>query len=166
MGVTHQVPDGCLLVIGKMYYQKSLGRKRGRMSCMLRISGIDLDVMTMLAQHPLPGQRVWRKGEPRVLKGKFYVDSGANVVVSEADLDQFDRQVMDATEFLELHTSVLANIVAYPGVEDVIFDFGIALYENHVMTHSYLPPRFIQLAANAGVGVTLSHYACSDDDTA
>ena len=136
------------------------------MSCMLRISGANLDVTTMLAQHPLPGQKVWKKGEPRVLKGKFHVDSGANVVVSEADFDQFDRQVMDATEFLELHTNALANIVAYPGVEDVIFDFGIALYEDHVMTSSYFPPRFVQLAANAGVGVMLSHYACSDDDNA
>jgi hypothetical protein len=131
---------------------------------MLRISGADVDVTTMLAQHPLPVQKVWRKGEQRVLKAKFHIDSGASVVVSEADLDQFDLQVTEATKFLEIYASTVANIASYPGVEEVIFDFGIALYEGHVMMSSYLPPRFIELAAGAGIGIMLSHYACSEDD--
>ena len=131
---------------------------------MLRISGADVDVMAMLAQHPLPVHQVWRKGEQRVLKGKFHTDSGASVVVSEADFDQFDLQVNEATKFLEIYASTLANIAAYPGVEEVIFDFGIALYGGRVMMSSYLPPRFIELAAGAGIGVMLSHYACSEDD--
>lgn len=134
------------------------------MSCMLRISGVDLDVTTVSSQHPLPGQIVWKKGEARVLKGKFHVDSGVSVVVSDADLDQFDLQVKDATQFLELHSGTITDIVTFPGVEEVIFDFGIALFEDRLASSSYLPPRFIQLAGNAGVGVMLSHYACSDDD--
>jgi hypothetical protein len=134
------------------------------MSCMLRISGSDLDVKAMLAQHPLPVNAFWKKGDARVLKGKFHTDSGASVVVSEADFDQFDLQIAEATEFLESHASTIASIVAYPGTEEVLFDFGIALYENHVAMSSYLPPRLIQLAANAGIGVMLSHYACSGDD--
>ena len=134
------------------------------MSCMLRISGVALDVQAMFAQHPLPVDRVWKKGEPRVLKGKFYTDSGASVVVSDAEFDQFDLQVAEATEFLELHRGTISNIVAYSGVEEVMLDFGIALFEDSVMMSSYLPPKFIQLAANAEVGVMLSHYACSDND--
>jgi len=134
------------------------------MSCMLRISGADLNVTTMLTQHALPGAQVWEKGAPRIIKGKFHADSGVSVVVSEADFDQFDLQVTEATEFLELNASMLADIVAYPGVEEVIFDFGIALYKDHLMLSSYLPPRFIQLAASAGIGIMLSHYACSDDN--
>jgi hypothetical protein len=134
------------------------------MSCMLRVFGADLDVKAMLAQHPLPVNRFWTKGEPRGLNGKPHLDSGASVIVSDADFDQFDLQVTEATEFLRSHASTIAGIVAYPGTEEVIFDFGIALYEDHVMMSSYLPPRFIQLAANAGVGIILSHYACSGDD--
>ena len=134
------------------------------MSCMLRISGADLDVATMLAQHALPGQKIWKKGEPRLLKGKFHTHSGASVIVSDAEFDEFDRQVTDAIKFLELHAATLARIVAYPGTEEVALDFGIALYEDQVMMSSYLPPKFIRLAANAGVGVVLSYYACNDDD--
>ena len=111
------------------------------MSCMLRISGVDLDVTTMLAQHTLPGQEIWKKGKPRVLKGKFHADSGANVIVSNADFDEFNLQVADAAKFLELHADTLAQIVAYPGADEVILDFGIALYRDHVMMSSYLPPR-------------------------
>jgi hypothetical protein len=137
----------CPLVIGKMYYQKSFGQERGLMSCMLRISGANLDVTTMLAQHPLPGQKVWRKGEPRVLKGKFHVDSGANVVVSEADFDQFDLQVTDATEILELHTNALANIVAYPGVEDVVFDFWHRIVRRSCDDEFVLPTRVYSIGS-------------------
>jgi hypothetical protein len=130
---------------------------------MLRMYGACLDVKTMLAQHSLPVNRSWTKGEPRGLKGRFYTNSGASVVVSDADFDQFDLQVREATKFLELHASALANIVAYPGVEEVTLDFGIALLEEHVMMSSYLPSGFIRLAASAGIGIMLSHYACSDD---
>jgi hypothetical protein len=131
---------------------------------MLRISGGDLDVTALLAQHPLPGQKVWKKGEQRALKGRLHSDSGASVIVSEADFDQFELQVTEATRFLERYANTLATIAEYPGVEEMIFDFGIALYEGHVMMSSYLPPRFIELAAGAGIGIVISHYACSNDD--
>jgi hypothetical protein len=131
---------------------------------MLRISGVALDVEAMLAQHPLRVNRVWKKGEPRGLKGQFHAHSGASVIVSDAAFDQFDLQVTAAGNFLELHCCTITDIVAYPGVEEVMFDFGIALCKDSFVMSSYLPPKFVQLAANAEVGVMLSHYVCSDND--
>jgi hypothetical protein len=133
------------------------------MSCVLRISGGDLNINAMLELHPLPVQSVWTKGEARILKGRFHTDSGANVVVSEAQLEQFDRQSADAVAFLELHAPAIGMVGRYPGVEEVIFDFGVALVEDHITQSSYLSPQLIQLAAIAGIGIVLSHYPCSED---
>jgi hypothetical protein len=99
-----------------------------------------------------------------VLKGKFHSDSGANFVASEADLDEFNRQLEEATQFLEQHATVIAKITAYPAIESAILDFGVALNAGYVSQSSYLPPAFIKLAADAGIGVEISHYACSKDD--
>lgn len=134
------------------------------MSCILRISGESLDIDSLLAQHSLIADRAWKKGEPYFLKGRFNSDSGANFIASNADLDEFDLQVTEATEFLGLHRSEIARIVAFPGAQDAVLDFGVALYEGYVALVLSLPPRLIQLAASAGVGVEISHYPCSRDD--
>ena len=134
------------------------------MSCILRVSGEFLDIDTLLSEHPLVVDRTWKKGEPRTLKGKFHSDSGANFAASVADLDEFDRQVADAIEFLELHALTLAKIVLFPGVQISVLDFGVALNEGYVAQFSYFPPKFLQLAASAGVGVEISHYACGKDE--
>ena len=81
------------------------------MSSILRISGQSLDIDALLSENSLPFDRIWRKGEPRVLKGKLYSDSGANFLASGADLDEFDRQVSEATEYLEQHAPVIAKMV-------------------------------------------------------
>lgn len=136
------------------------------MSCILRISGESLDIDALLSQLTLAINRVWKKGEPRFpLKGQFHSDSGANFVASKADLDEFDSQVKEATAFLELHAPDIAKVVVFPGVENAVLDFGVtALRPGYVAQFSYLPPRFIQLAASAGIAVEISHYACSEDD--
>ena len=132
------------------------------MSSILRISGESLDIDALLSQYSIPTDCVWKKGEPRVLKREFHSDSGANFLASDADFDEFDRQVSEATEFLELHAPVIAKIVTFPGVQNAVLDFGVSIYEGHIAQFSYLPPRLIQLAANAGIGVEISHYACSE----
>jgi hypothetical protein len=136
------------------------------MSCILRIYGESLDIDALLSRYSLVVDRSWKKGEPRTFKGKFHLDSGANFLASDADLDEFDRQVKEATEFLELHAPVIAEMVAFPGVENAVLDFGIALHEGYMAQFSYLPPQFVQLAARAGVGLEISHYACSEHDAA
>jgi hypothetical protein len=134
------------------------------MSSILRISGQSLDIDALLSENSLPFDRIWRKGEPRVLKGKLYSDSGANFLASGADLDEFDRQVSEATEYLEQHAPVIAKMVEFPGVQNAVLDFGFSLYEGSVAQFSFLPPKLVRLAASAGIGLEISHYACSKDD--
>jgi len=134
------------------------------MSCILRISGETLDVDTLLSQNVLHPDQKWKKGEARFFKGQFYSDSGATFVVSEADLDEFDHQVEEATAFLELHAPIIASMTAFPGVQRAVLDFGVALSEGCVANFCYLPPPLIQLAARVGIGMEVSHYACSKDE--
>lgn len=134
------------------------------MSSILRISGQSLDVVALLSMYSLPFDRVWKKGEPRVLKGKFYSDSGASFLASDAGLDEFDRQVSEAIDYLERHASVIAKMVVFPGVQNAVLDFGFSLYEGNVAKFAFLPPKLVQLAASAGIAVEISHYACSKDD--
>lgn len=132
------------------------------MTCILRISGQSLDVDALLAECSIPVDRTWRKGEPRVLKGKFHANSGANFVASEAEIGEFDAQVVDATAFLEKHASAIAKLIAFPGVEDAALDFGVSTSVGRVTQSSYLPPKFICIAARLEIGVEISHYPCSD----
>lgn len=134
------------------------------MSSILRIFGQSLDIDELLSLYPVSFDRVWRKGEPRVLKGQFHDDSGANFLASDADLDEFDRQVLEVTEYLEKNALVIAKMVAFPGVDNAILDFGVALHQGRVSQFSFLPPRLVQVSASVGIGLEISHYLCHEDD--
>lgn len=134
------------------------------MTSILRISGEALDIDVLLSQYSLPAYRIWKKGEPRILKGKFHLNSGACFLASDADSDDFSQQVADATEFLDVHASSIAKMISFPGVQNADLDFSVSIYEGNVTHFSYLPPKLIQLAASAGIGLEVSHYACSNED--
>ena len=134
------------------------------MTCLLRISGDSLNVDALLAGHSLPTDRTWRKGDAKSQRGDVYSTSGVQLLVSDTALDQLVRQAEEATAFLETHRLDIKRMVAFPGVLDAALDFGIVLPEGYVAQFSYLPPRLIQLAAEAGLGIYLSHYACGDGD--
>ena len=134
------------------------------MSCILRISGEALNIDAMLDQYHLPPYRTWKKGDARSLRGKVYSNSGANFVASEADFDEFARQLDEATAYLEIHAETIAEMVATPGVQFAVLDFGVSLREGCVAQFCYFPPRFVQLAAEVGLGLEISQYACSEDD--
>jgi len=134
------------------------------MTCILRVAGEDLDIDTLLQGSPLSPDRVWRKGEVRNGKGELHDNSGATFLASGADLEQFNQQVEDATLFLELHSTAISSIAAFPGVEWVVLDFGIELRDTFLVHSAHLPSRFLKAVASTGIGVELSHYLCNDDE--
>ena len=136
------------------------------MSCMLRIGGDTLDIDALLSLHPFEINRLWRKGEPRGSAGKVHTNSGASAVVSDAEFEEFDLQVGDATAFLETHGPIVAQAACFPGVDYAVLDFAVALRMGYLSQSSCLPPRLIQLAALAGIGLEISHYPCSADEEA
>ena len=96
-----------------------------------------------------------------MLKGKVHSDSGVSFVASDADFDEFERQLADAADFLETHASEIASMAATPGVKFATLDFGVSLYEDSVAQFCSFTPKFVRLAASASLGVQVSIYACS-----
>ena len=133
------------------------------MSCILRISGNAVDVDSLMAGCSLPANNVWRKGERRTVGGKIQSTSGLSFVVSEADFDEFDAQVVDATKFLVQHLAEISRLAAFSGVDFALLDFGVSLYEDTVAISCHLPPALVRLAASAGLGLEVSYYATSDE---
>ncbi|MEQ9726235.1 hypothetical protein ABRP29_11440 [Pseudomonas sp. WHRI 8822A] len=129
----------------------------------MRISGESLDIETALSTCTVQPYLMWKKGEPRLLKGKTHRDSGANFAASEADFDEFPRQLAEATNYLKTHASALALLVATPGVQHSTLDFGLSFQEGSVTQTFHFPSAFIKLAAQIGICVEVSQYACSDD---
>ena len=134
------------------------------MSCILRVSGKALDIDALTSSFAVPAHRTWRIGETRsVISGRVHSDSGANFVASNADFDAFTQQVEDATAFLESNVLAIGKLASFPGVEQVTLDFGVAFLQESVAAFSYLPPKLVALAAQARIGVEISHYACSQE---
>lgn len=136
------------------------------MSCILRILGESLDIEQMLNDIPLEPDRVWKKGERRFKsdpESRLLPKSGASFVASEAEMNEFDKQLEEATEYLKGNMSLIKKITEYPGIEEATIDFGVEFRD--VAIHSdYLSPEFVANAFQAGIGIEISHYPCSEEE--
>ena len=135
-----------------------------QMSCILRISGEELNIDKMLQSSSLTYDQVWRKGEPCSIVGKLNTHSGVQFVVSDADFEDFIIQRSDAIKFLEKNTDAILKMVQFPNVQNNTLDFGVSITEGNVAVMSYLSPELIGLAAKCGLGVEISCYLCNDDE--
>lgn len=88
--------------------------------------------------------------------------SGAHVVASDADFDQFARQEAEATDFLRNHFEQLRRLRTFPGVESVTLDFGIERRNVYLQCDS-LSPELIAAAGSLGLGISLSTYPGSHE---
>lgn len=135
------------------------------MSCILRVSGAELNVDALLSIVDLRPDRIWRRGEPRRAsrpEGRRYDDSGTTFVASDADFDEFGQQLDEATGFLETHCCQITSMASFEGVQNATLDFGIELRDVAIHCDT-LPPRFLKAAAAAGISVELSHYPCTEE---
>ena len=132
---------------------------------MFRVSGEYLDIEELVKAITLEPNRVWRKGEPRSESkpdSRVLSKSGASFIVSSADMDEFEIQLKEATDFIKNNIIQIQKIVGFNGVSEAVFDFGVELRD--VAIHcDYLSPEFVRYAAEAGIGVELSHYPCVED---
>ncbi len=95
------------------------------------------------------------------------MDSGFNVVVSNATWTDLPGQISDACAFLEQHADELHALMLLKTIEDVRLDFPSELRigkNDVVFQFDYFPPALLKAAGNLGVGVELSTYPCSEDD--
>ncbi|XZG69535.1 hypothetical protein ACTSKR_12865 [Chitinibacteraceae bacterium HSL-7] len=132
--------------------------------CVLRVSGCTEKIKTILAlQHIQPCMVFWA-GEPRFPGSrKVSTVSGFNLALSVAPDDTLDEQLRQATLFMQAKRQCLLAMMAI-GVEGATVDFGlpISLGEDVPFLSYVIPPSFITLAAELGLGVEISLYGGAD----
>ena len=134
---------------------------------MLRVLGDAFDPDEFLATARLPVCSKFRKGEQASSRGRLYETSGFNCVASR-DTEELHEQVPDAIAFLTTHADDLRTLADINGIESKFLDFGYAcrLGSNGVaLQGDYLPPELLRLAGSLGIGIALSLYPASSDDT-
>ena len=137
------------------------------MSCILRIYGSTLDVDALRVPPSLKVDRYWRKGEAhRANSKRINTDSGIQIIVSNADITEVERQVEEVTKVLKENWAAIAVVTSAGGVESAVLSFGVALLEGNVAAFLELPRDLVALAAKAGLSIDMSTYlTCSDEET-
>ena len=138
------------------------------MSAIIRAYGADFDVDAFLADCSLPVCATMRKGEPvfpnAKPNGEKHTSSGLHIVASEADFEEFPKQVAESTEFLRINADEIRRLLTFPGIEWAILDYGVARRDVAIQC-DYLPPELLLLAGSLGLGIELSAYPWKDDST-
>jgi hypothetical protein len=116
----------------------------------------DFDPKQILSTTPWAVDRTWTAGTPD--RKHVAEDSGFSVVVSEADFDQFQKQVQDAVSFIRAEVSELARLRASPGVRVITFNFGVAQRDQPAWSLSF-PPELIELAGKLRIEIEVTLYA-------
>jgi hypothetical protein len=100
------------------------------MSCILTITGKDLDVDAFIAKSKLRPYRKSYKGEPRLKTksdGEKLSYSLLAIETSKADFNDLNKQIKDTIRYLERNMRKLAYISITKEVEHAVLDFGIDL---------------------------------------
>jgi hypothetical protein len=135
------------------------------MSCVLRARGANFAVDEFLSRSTLRPIVIARRGQPQYpgisTARAIPNDSGFHAVASEADFSDVKVQITEAIYFLQKNESELARLIAFPGVERVSLDFGIAEREVAAQSESF-PPELLRIAGNLGVWIEFTMYPCHD----
>jgi hypothetical protein len=135
------------------------------MSAVLRAYGRDFDVDAFLNGCTLTPCAVKRRDESvfpnSQPNGRRHERSGIHVCTSDADFDEFPRQVEESTVFLRAEFEQIQRLCEFPGVEGASLDFGIARRDVAVQC-DYLTPALVQVAGSLGLGIEISQYPASE----
>lgn len=112
----------------------------------------------------LKPDRIWNKGEPRSSRPNSgtYADSGLNILVSAAGLDDFMQQIAESISFLRTNEAELVKLTRHAGIDEVVLDFGVAWDQNTATHTDSLPGELIRLLASLGLRLEITHYAVSE----
>lgn len=133
------------------------------MPCVLRLSGEHLDIDALLKRQNLIPIVTWRKGEERFLKGRRHTDSGANFVVSHAEIEDVAGQIADAESYLAANYNEISLLVSAAGVASATLDFAVATRPGFVTHTSFFSSAFVQQVAQLRLALAVSHYPTQDD---
>jgi hypothetical protein len=127
-------------------------------SCVLRISGRTFDPDIFLSKSRMKPDRTFHKGEDRPL-GKKVKESGFTVLVSDAEGDNFEKQIDDAIIFLRKNKSELLKLKRYKSL-DALMDFGVfeRCSKNIYAWSHFIKNDFFKEIALYPIDVEISHY--------
>jgi hypothetical protein len=134
------------------------------MACVLRAIGESFDVDAFLSESAFPRAKPFHRGEPG--SGEAGANqlamSGFNLPVSDAGLDDLDRQIEDATRFLREHEDELRRLSSFDGLEEVCLDFGIRR-RNVVAQTDVFPADLLWQTGALDIDLVVTHYAVDED---
>lgn len=131
------------------------------MSCILRISGENLDVDDFIFQSKVSPYTIYYKGAPEIKskpEGQKNGRSGCHITVSKAHFTEFEKQVADAIKFLQEHRGKLYHIDITQGIEFATLDFGVEYNPEKFVQSKYFPKELIKLSGELGVDIEISIY--------
>jgi hypothetical protein len=133
------------------------------MSCQLLVTGKDFDVDEFLSTSLWrENVTVFHQGEPTCSKLQPIRNySGFSVDISSQDEESLDRQVQDATEFLERNVLELERLVAFSHIDEVVLRIGVFWLENTVCCQISIPPLLLLLTGKYGISLEINTYLTS-----
>lgn len=137
------------------------------MSCVLRVIGTSFDVDAFLAESELRPQAVFHRGEarlPGLPDASTWSASGFNLGVSDEGFHDLAPQVREAGRFLNQHEDELRRLGAFPGVEEVCLDFGIARRDIPMQSEVF-PADLLWQAGALDIDLAVTHYAVAGEES-
>src|SRR5205085_10962622 len=122
----------------------------------LRASGDFFIPQSFLRDSIFQPCNVFLKGERRS-ESSVWDTSGITVPISEAELDDFEKQANDCVEFLRTNRDELFRLKAFEGIDDLRLDFGVARRKVFAQFQRF-PSQLVELAGELGMGIDLSIY--------
>jgi hypothetical protein len=110
----------------------------------------------------LPVYSIHDKGEPRSADSTHKVNR-ISFDVSKKDWNDFQGQILDATEFLERYFEELKVFIEQHDIDEILLDFPIysRLGENIANQNDRLPAKLLRLAGNLNIDIEISTYPVS-----
>lgn len=134
------------------------------MACYLRAWGTAFDAKAFVDGSSLAWDPVWLRGQRRRVappgRPERHEDSGVTTLAGPGD--QWPAQVAGVIAFLRANEAEVARLIASPGVEDAVLDFGVHWHDDLAAMFFRFPQELLKLAGAAGLELELSVYDARD----
>ena len=136
------------------------------MSCVLRISGVDLNINELVDSIDLPFEGIYLEGQP---KSKLNPDlgifekNGCSLLISSAGFSELPTQHSDSEKFLTDHLDEIIKLSSWPNVDLAVLDFGTEINPETVSKYIGPPKNLIKLIVKANLDIEYSVYRCSEE---
>jgi hypothetical protein len=134
------------------------------MSCVLQISGKNLDLDSFLAKSRLKPYKKGYKGDTQFRNkpdGKKLSESYITFLASNADFEDLSSQIRDTIKFLKKNRKGLSYVSKVKGIDSAFLHFGIDLRidkENILVQTDIFPSELLKVAGDLKIDIAFSIY--------